>query len=76
MRDPLFREIFANAEKIQMTVKHTDHGVLVRETSQDAHVVKLLQEHAKVVNLFIKNGYQELPRNHAVPDNASASASE
>ncbi|PAY17374.1 hypothetical protein CKO51_21575 [Rhodopirellula sp. SM50] len=67
MRDPLFREIFANAKKIKMDVEHTEHGVLVRETSEDAYVAKLLQEHAKVVSLFIKNGYSELPKNHAPP---------
>ena len=67
MRDPLFREIFANANKIKMQVEHTDKGVLVRETSTDAYVVKLLQEHAKVVDLFIKNGYSELPKNHVAP---------
>ncbi|QDV44746.1 hypothetical protein Enr13x_46160 [Stieleria neptunia] len=67
MRDPLFREIFANAKKIKMDVEHTEHGVLVRETSKDAYVAKLLQEHAKVVSLFIKNGYSELPKNHAPP---------
>ncbi|MCA9065174.1 MAG: hypothetical protein KDA96_19025 [Planctomycetaceae bacterium] len=66
MRDPLFREIFANADKITMEVKPTEKGV-VRETSEDPYVVKLLQEHAKVVNLFIRNGYPELPRNHAAP---------
>jgi hypothetical protein len=67
MRDPLFREIFANADKITMTVEHTEKGVRVRETSKDAYVVKLLQEHAKVVDLFIKNGHAELPRNHKLP---------
>ncbi len=67
MRDPLFRELFANTDKIEMNVEHTDHGVLVTETSEDSYVVKLLQEHAKVVSLFIKNGYPELPKNHAVP---------
>lgn len=67
MRDPLFRELFANTKKIEMNVEHTDHGVLVIETSEDAYVVKLLQEHAKVVSLFIKNGYPELPKNHAAP---------
>jgi hypothetical protein len=67
MRDPLFREIFANADRITMTVEHTEKGVRVRETSKDAYVVKLLQEHAKVVDLFIKNGYAELPRNHKTP---------
>ncbi|MCA9050212.1 MAG: hypothetical protein KDA89_15860 [Planctomycetaceae bacterium] len=68
MRDPLFRAIFANADKITMKVEHTDKGVVVHETSEDAYVVKLLQEHAKVVNLFIRNGFQELPKNHAAPN--------
>lgn len=39
----------------------------MRETSKDAYVVKLLQEHGKVVDLFIKNGNAELPRNHKAP---------
>lgn len=67
MRDPLFREIFANAKKIQMEVEHTEQGVRVKETSDDAYVAKLLQKHAQVVSLFIKNGYSELPKNHDAP---------
>lgn len=67
MRDPIFREVFANAKKIKMDVEHTDHGVRVKETSDDAYAVKLVQEHAKVVSLWIKNGYAELPKNHASP---------
>lgn len=68
MRDPLFRELFANADRIVMEVEPTEKGVVVREVSEDPKVVRLLQEHAQVVNLFIKNGYQELPKNHAVPE--------
>jgi hypothetical protein len=30
-------------------------------------VVKLLQEHARVLDLFIKNGYDEVRKNHPVP---------
>ena len=67
MRDPIFREVFANAKKIKMDVQHTDHGVRVKETSDDAYAVKLVQEHAKVVSLWIKNGYSEVPKNHAAP---------
>lgn len=67
MRDPLFREVFVNADKIKMVVEHTDYGVRVRETSEDAYVVKLIQAHAKVVSLWIKNGYSELPKNHPAP---------
>ncbi|MCO6458321.1 MAG: hypothetical protein J5I93_23690, partial [Pirellulaceae bacterium] len=67
MRDPLFRAIFANAKKIKIETKETDHGIWVRETSSDPLVARLLQEHAKVVSLFIQNGFTELHRNHAVP---------
>ena len=67
MRDPIFREIFANADKIKMEIEHTEHGVRVTETSTDPYVVKLLQEHAKVVSLWIENGYAELPKNHPAP---------
>lgn len=67
MRDPIFREVFANAKKIKLEIEHTDHGVRVKETSKDAYAVKLVQEHAKVVSLWIKNGYAELPKNHPAP---------
>ncbi len=67
MQDPLFREVFMNAKKIKMKVEHTDHGVRVTETSDDTYAVKLIQAHAKVVSLWIKNGYKELPKNHAAP---------
>jgi hypothetical protein len=67
MRDPIFRELFANADKINMEIEHTEHGVRVTETSSDEYVVKLLQEHAKVVSLWIENGYAELPKNHPAP---------
>lgn len=72
MRDPLFREIFANAKKIKMEMKETEHGILVKETSEDPYVARLLHEHGKVVSLFLKNGRAELPRNHEVPAREAA----
>ena len=72
MRDPLFREIFANAKKIRMEMKETEHGILVKETSEDPYVARLLHEHGKVVSLFLKNGHAELPRNHEVPAREAA----
>jgi hypothetical protein len=67
MRDPLFREIFAHTDKIKMTVTKTKTGVSVKETSDDAHVARLIQAHAKVVSNFIRNGYAEVRKNHEVP---------
>lgn len=39
----------------------------IRETSKDAHVVRLIQAHAEVVNQFVKNGRSEAWKNHPVP---------
>lgn len=68
LRDPLFREIFANVEKIEMTVEKTPHGVRVRETSKDAYVARLIQAHADVVDKFVENGRSEMWKNHPLPD--------
>lgn len=68
MRDPLFRALFSQTKKITMKVEDTDQGVRVEETSDDPLVTKLIQAHAEVVSLFIKNGFSELPKNHAVPN--------
>lgn len=68
MRDPLFRAVFANTKAIEMKVETTKKGVRVTETSKDPFVAKLIQAHARVVSLFLKNGFIEVSRNHAVPE--------
>lgn len=67
LRDPLFAEIFEHAEKIQFVYEKTDKGMRVTETSADARVVQLIQAHAEVVSLFLKNGFDEVHRNHSIP---------
>ena len=67
MRDPLFAEIFRNSDKIEMKFEETPKGIKATETSKDPYVAKLIQEHAKVVSLFVKNGFDEAHKNHAVP---------
>lgn len=67
MRDPLFRAVFENASKIEMTHAVTDKGVRVTETSTDPYVVKLIQAHARVVDAFVKNGRAEAMKNHDLP---------
>jgi hypothetical protein len=66
-RDPLFREIFANADKIAARSEPTAKGVRVVETSTDPYVAKLIQAHAEVVSAFLANGHAEMMRNHEVP---------
>ena len=67
LRDPLFREIFRNADKIQVAVERTEKGVRVVETSADPYVARLIQAHAEVVDAFIANGHAEMMKNHPVP---------
>ncbi len=65
-RDPLFRELFRNASKIRMEVARTAGGVIVRQTSDDPLAVQLVQRHAEVVSLFLKNGPAEARLNHTL----------
>jgi len=66
--DPLFREVFANADKIEMSATPTPKGIKVVETSKDPHVAELVKAHAKVVSQFIANGMSEAMKSHPVPD--------
>lgn len=66
LRDPLFHELFRHAAKIRMELWETPAGIHVRETSDDPYVVKLIQRHAEVVSLFLKNGPTEARRNHTL----------
>jgi hypothetical protein len=67
MRDPLFRAVFANADRIEMKSSATEKGIRVIETSTDPYVAKLIQAHADVVSAFLKNGFEEMHKNHEVP---------
>lgn len=67
-RDPLFVEVFKYADRIAMQYEATPKGIRVIETSTDAYAVKLIQAHAEVVSLFLKNGRDEMMKNHAVPE--------
>ena len=66
-RDPLFREIFLNADRIVAHADRTPSGIRVVETSDDPYVAMLIQEHARVVSAFVENGRSEMMKNHEVP---------
>lgn len=76
MRDPLFAELFRHTDKIHMVHEDTDKGVKVTETSDDPHVVGLIQAHAKVVTGFVERGFAEAMKNHAVPGKAQSKPGE
>jgi hypothetical protein len=67
LRDPLFAAIFQNADKISFQWERTPKGAKVVETSKDPSVARLLQAHAEVVSLFLKNGHAEVMKNHDLP---------
>ncbi|MEZ6090812.1 MAG: DsrE family protein [Pirellulaceae bacterium] len=74
MGDPLFAALFKNADKINMVHETTEKGVQVTETSEDPEVVKLIQEHAKVVSRFVEYGHAEAMKKHAVRSEGGAAA--
>ena len=63
-RDPLFAALFKNADKIDVKIEPTAHGLTVTETSKDANVTRLIRRHAEVVSLFIANGMHEMMQSH------------
>jgi hypothetical protein len=67
LRDPLFAEVFRHTDKMKVVYEKTEKGMRVTETSDDAYVVKLIQAHADVVSLFLKNGFDEVRRNQDLP---------
>lgn len=38
------------------------------ETSDDPFTARLIEAHANVVSLFVKNGHAEVRKNHAAPE--------
>ncbi|MCE9561559.1 MAG: hypothetical protein K8U57_05850 [Planctomycetes bacterium] len=71
-RDPLFAEIFKHSDKITMKVEKTEKGVKVTETSDDPYVAKLIQAHAEVVSKFVENGFEEVHKDHPLPEKVKA----
>ena len=55
--DPLFRELFDQADKIKLEYEQVENGIVVMETSDDPKVVKLIKQHAhKAVTEFVQQG--------------------
>jgi hypothetical protein len=66
--DPLFVEIFANHEKIDMKVEEIPGGVKVTETSDDPQVVLLIKQHAKAaVSEFVTKGPERMHGSTPLP---------
>lgn len=67
--DPLFRELFEHADKIEMQISDLENGVMVVETSADPQVVKLIRQHAhRAVSEFAEHGMQRAMQPTPLPE--------
>ncbi len=64
---PIFVELIKHADDYTLTYEETDKGMKVRYQSDDPYVVMLVQEHAKLVSRFIKNGMAEIHTPYELP---------
>ncbi len=65
--DPLFVELFRNADKMTMKIEKTGKGLRVTSTSDDPKAVRLIQAHADVLDRFVAKGFAEAHKEHPVP---------
>ena len=72
MWDPLFREIFRNADKIKLTVEEIPGGVRVTETSADPQTQLLIRQHAQAVLQFVEQGMPAAMGAHQLPEGYQA----
>lgn len=68
MWDPLYAELFRNADKIKFEMQNTAKGIRVVETSTDPRVARMLNAHAEGVTEFLKEGMAAMHKSHPVPD--------
>ena len=67
--DPLYAAIFEQADTIGMEIHARADGVEVIETSDDPHVVGLIQAHAEAVSAFVAHGHAAASRPSPMPVN-------
>ena len=64
---PIFVGLIKHAKDYTLTYEETDKGMKVKYQSDDPYVVMLVQEHAKLVSRFIKNGMEEIHTPYQLP---------
>jgi hypothetical protein len=66
--DPLFVEIFKNADKIDLKIDEVAGGVRVTETTEDPQVVPLIRQHAQAVSEFVARGWDRAHEATPLPE--------
>lgn len=64
---PIFVELIKHADDYTLTYEETDKGMKVTYQADDPFVIMLVQEHAKLVSRFIKNGMEEIHVPYTLP---------
>ncbi|WP_146512146.1 hypothetical protein [Thalassoglobus neptunius] len=69
---PIFVELIKHADDYTLTYEETKKGIKVTYEATDPFVIMLVQEHAKLVSRFVKNGMEEIHKPYKLPktDNA------
>ena len=71
---PVFVQLIKHADEYDLQYEETERGVKVTYSAEDPFVIMLVQEHAKLVSRFIKNGMQEIHADYALPEIATSAA--
>lgn len=64
---PVFIALIKHADDYELSYEETDKGMKVKYQAEDPYVVMLVQEHAKLVSRFIKNGMEEIHTPYELP---------
>ncbi|APZ90706.1 DsrE family protein [Fuerstiella marisgermanici] len=64
---PVFVELIKHADDYTLTYKETKQGMEVTYEADDPFVIMLVQEHAKLVSRFLKNGMDEIHKPYTLP---------
>ena len=64
---PIFVELIKHTDDYTLTYKETEKGMKVTYEADDPFVVMLVQEHAKLVSRFVKNGMDEIHKPYTLP---------
>lgn len=67
---PIFVNLIKHSDDYTLTYEETDKGVKVTYQAQDPFIVMLVQEHAKLVSRFLKNGMEEIHKPYSFPEGA------
>jgi len=60
IQSPTLDKLFNNFDKIETSIKLTETGIAVIQTSEDLKVVKLLQTHASEINDMVEKGMRAI----------------